>query len=146
MSQYFDLGNETLWNPSNGASRLFQRQVAVFEAELGVSSGIGPMENDECQIDPITFETFVNTLLAQHRRTTHAIVLALSEGFIATVLVLAERAGIKVDWARLGTTPDGPLEDVQVSVLTGMSAPAEAGAWGSGLREKARQLGRRMPR
>jgi hypothetical protein len=43
MSQYFDMGEETLWNPSNGASRLFQRQVAVFESELGLPSGIGPM-------------------------------------------------------------------------------------------------------
>ncbi|MFE1906006.1 DUF6086 family protein [Streptomyces gardneri] len=64
-----------------------------------------PMENDECQISPDTFEIFVNALLAKHRRTSHAIWLALSEGFIATVLVLAERAGIKVDWARHG----GPL-------------------------------------
>ncbi|MEV2204869.1 DUF6086 family protein, partial [Streptomyces sp. NPDC047970] len=30
-----------------------------------------------------------------HRRTGHAVVLALSEGFTATVLVLAERAGIE---------------------------------------------------
>jgi hypothetical protein len=146
MSQYFDIGDETLWNPSNGASRMFQRQVTVLEAELELASGIGPMENDECQIDPITFEAFVNALLARHRRTSHTIVLALSEGFVATVLVLAERAGITVDWAQLGTTPDGPLEDVQVSALTGMSVPAEGGTWGAGLREKARELGRRMPR
>ncbi len=73
MSQYFDIGDETLWNPSNGASRMFQRQVAVFEAELELPSGIGPMENDECQISPDTFETFVNALLATHRRTSHAI-------------------------------------------------------------------------
>ncbi|MEV7247468.1 DUF6086 family protein [Streptomyces cyaneofuscatus] len=31
---------------------MFQRQVAVFEAELELPSGIGPMENDECQITP----------------------------------------------------------------------------------------------
>ncbi|WP_405983328.1 DUF6086 family protein [Streptomyces sp. NBC_00872] len=146
MSQYFDLGDETLWNPSNGASRMFRRQVAVFEAELELSSGIGPMENDECQIDLVTFEAFVNALLAQHRRTSHAIVLALSDGFTATVLVLAERAGIEVYWAQLGAAPDGPLEDVQVSALTGMSAPGEGGSWAAGLREKARELGRRMPR
>ncbi|MFC9289549.1 DUF6086 family protein [Streptomyces sp. NPDC057052] len=145
MSQYFDMGDETLWNPSNGASRMFQRQVAVFEAELELSSGIGPMENDECQIDPITFEAFVNALLAQHRRTSHAVALALCEGFTATVLVLAERAGIKVDWAEFGATSDDPLEDVQVSALAGMSAPTEGGSWGSGLREKARELGRDMP-
>ncbi|WP_329503579.1 DUF6086 family protein [Streptomyces iakyrus] len=75
MSQYFDVGEETLWNPSHGASRLFRRQVAVFESELGFRSGIGPMVNDECQIDPVAFETFVNALLAQHRRTSHALVV-----------------------------------------------------------------------
>ncbi|MFJ3621933.1 DUF6086 family protein [Streptomyces iakyrus] len=146
MSQYFDVGEETLWNPSNGASRLFQRQVAVFESELGLRSGVGPMINDECQIDPGAFGTFVNALLAQHRRTSHAIVLALSEGFTATVLVLAERAGITIDWAQPGAAPDGPLEDVQVSAPTGMSTPPEDGAWAAGLREKARELSRRMPR
>ncbi|MFC8981149.1 DUF6086 family protein [Streptomyces sp. NPDC057411] len=146
MSQYFDMGDETLWNPSNGASRMFQRQVAVFEAELELPSGIGPMENDECQISPDTFEAFVNALLAKHRRTSHAIWLALSEGFTATVLVLAERAGIKVDWARHGAAPEAPLEDVQVSTGVGMSAPAEGAAWAAGLRERAQELGRRMPR
>ncbi|WP_431982115.1 DUF6086 family protein [Streptomyces qinglanensis] len=146
MSQYFDIGDETLWNPSNGVSRMFQRQVAVFEAELELPSGIGPMVNDECQISPDTFETFVNALLAQHRKTSHSIWLALCEGFTAAVLVLAERAAIKVDWARHGAAPEAPFEDVQVSTVTGMSAPAEGTAWAAGLRGKAQELGRRMPR
>ncbi|OEJ36104.1 hypothetical protein BGK67_31225 [Streptomyces subrutilus] len=146
MSQYFDIGDETLWNPSNGASRMFQRQVALFEAELELPSGIGPMENDECQISPDTFETFVNALLAKYRSTSHAIWLALSEGFIATVLVLAERAAIKVDWTRHGAAPEAPLVDVQVPTTTGMSVPAEGAAWAAGLRGKARELGQRMPR
>ncbi|MFI8916055.1 DUF6086 family protein [Streptomyces sp. NPDC053513] len=146
MSQYFDIGEETLWNPSNGASRMFQRQVTVFEAELGLPSGIGPMENDECQIDPDTFETFVDALLAKHRSVSHSVWLALSDGFTATVLVLAERAGVEVDWARHGAVPEGPFADLQVSALTGMSGPVEGGAWAAGLREKARELERRMPR
>ncbi|WP_406430047.1 DUF6086 family protein [Streptomyces sp. NBC_00631] len=146
LSQYFDIGDETVWNPSNGASRLFRRQVSVFEAELELSSGIGPMENDECQIDPAVFEIFVNALLVRHRRTSHAIVLALSEGFTATVLVLAERAGIRVDWGQFRSAPDGALEDAQISAAAGMSAPAEGHAWDAGLREKARELGQRMPR
>ncbi|THA82399.1 DUF6086 family protein [Streptomyces sp. A0592] len=146
MSQYFDLGDVTLWNPSNGASRMFRRHVAVFEAELELPSGIGPMENDECQIDPVALETFVNALLAQHRRTGHAITLALSEGFIATVLVLAERAGIGLDWAQLGAAAEAPFEDVQVSAGGGWPVAAGGGAWGAGLRERARELGGRMPR
>ncbi|MFD3542228.1 DUF6086 family protein [Streptomyces sp. NPDC058662] len=146
MSQYFDLGDATLWNPSNGASRLFQRQVALFEAELGLPSGIAPMEMDECQIDPTVFEVFVTALLARHRRTSHAITLALSEGFTATVLVLAERAGIEVDWAALGSDPETAREDVQVSAVAGMSTAAEGGAWATELRRRARELGGRMPR
>ncbi|MCR8577542.1 DUF6086 family protein [Streptomyces sp. Isolate_219] len=127
-------------------SRLFQRQLAVFEAELELSSGIGPMENDECQIDLAIFETFVNALLAQHRRQSHVIVLALSESFTATVLVLAERARIRVDLAQLGATLEGPLSDMQASTGEGMSAPAEGRTWWEALREKAQELGRCMPR
>ncbi|MEU9635820.1 DUF6086 family protein [Streptomyces tendae] len=41
MSMYFCIDGETLWNPSNGAGRLFLRQVEVFEAELNLPSGIG---------------------------------------------------------------------------------------------------------
>ncbi|ROP46278.1 hypothetical protein EDD94_5933 [Streptomyces sp. PanSC9] len=109
MSQYFDIGDETLWNPSDGAAQLFLRQVAVFEAELGLPSGLGRMENDECQVDPVAFGVFTNSLLARHRRTGHSVLLALSEGFVATVLVLAGRAGVPVDWAGLEAVPDGPL-------------------------------------
>ncbi|MFE7184770.1 DUF6086 family protein [Streptomyces erythrochromogenes] len=146
MSQYFDLGDETLWNPSNGASRMFQRHVALFEAELEPPSGIGPMENDECQIDPVALEVFVNALVARHRRTGHAITLALSEGFTATVVALAERAGIGLDWARLGADPAEPFADVQVSAGAGWPDAADGGAWAAGLRGKARELGGRMPR
>ena len=85
-------------------------------------------------------------LLAEHRRTSHTIWLALSEGFTATTLVLAERAGIKMDWAQHGATPEALFEDVQVSTVTGTSVPAEGGAWAMGLCAKARELGRRMPR
>lgn len=43
MSQYYDLGDRSLWNPSNGASRLFMSQVTVYQAEVGLPSGIGPI-------------------------------------------------------------------------------------------------------
>jgi hypothetical protein len=146
MSQDYDMDDETLWNPSNGASRLFLRQVALFEAELELPSGIGPMVNDESRIDRDTFAVFVDALLAWHRRTSHAVMLALFEGFAATVLVLAERGGVAVDRARLGAAPDGPRGNVQIAACTGMSAPPEGGAWESRLRERSRELGRSMAR
>lgn len=43
MSRHYDVGDETVWNPSNGAARLFHAQLTLFEAELGIPSGIGPL-------------------------------------------------------------------------------------------------------
>ncbi|MFJ1933387.1 DUF6086 family protein [Kitasatospora sp. NPDC088160] len=139
MSQYYDIGDETLWNPSNGASRLFLGQVSLYQAELGLPSGIGPMQADECQIDPVVFKEFVDALLAWHRRTTHAVMAALSEGFVATVLVLVERAGIEVNWQPSGSA-EGSLKDLQVP-----AAPVSSdAAWVAALQYKSRELGRFM--
>ncbi|MFI1584712.1 DUF6086 family protein [Embleya sp. NPDC020630] len=120
MSQYYDMGEETLWNPSNGASRLFLGQLAIFEAELRLPSGIGPMEDDECEVDPARFEVFVNSLVARHRRTQHAVMRVLAEGFVTTVLALGGRAGVDVRW-------DGNDD-----------------AWGDRLRDNAQRLARSM--
>jgi hypothetical protein len=100
MSMNFDIGDETLWNPSNGAGRLFLRQIEVFEAELGLSSGIGQGkywgDPDTLEVDPAVYEEFVRGLVAWHCRTGHSVILALSEGFVATAVALARRAGIEV--------------------------------------------------
>ncbi|MGW1208296.1 DUF6086 family protein [Streptomyces sp. NPDC002499] len=100
MSKYFDLGDETLWNPSNGAGRLFLKQTEVFEAELKTPSGIGPGkypgDPDTLAVDQAAYGEFVRALVAWHCRTGHSVILALSEGYVATALALARRAGIEV--------------------------------------------------
>ncbi|WP_206328524.1 DUF6086 family protein [Streptomyces sp. S3(2020)] len=138
MSQYFDVGDETVWNPSNGAARLFLRHVRLYEEELGVPSGFGPMENDECAIDPAVFGTFVDALLDLHDRTRHGIIDALSEGFVATVLVLAERAGVEVRRPVVTDELEG-LRDVQVPLL-------DAGDREVWLGKRVGVLRRQMPR
>ncbi|MDN3026423.1 DUF6086 family protein [Streptomyces sp. S.PB5] len=138
MSQYFELDGETLWNPSNGAARLFLAHVRIYEGELGITSGFGPMENDECQVDPAALASFADALIELHDRTPHAVVDALSEGFVATVLVLAERAGIEVRRPVVAVGFEG-LRDVQVPL-------PDAEDRAVGLRERAGLLGRRMPR
>ncbi|MFE7540990.1 DUF6086 family protein [Streptomyces platensis] len=40
-----------------------------------------PVQADECQIDPVVFKAFVDALLTWHRRTSHAVMAALAEGF-----------------------------------------------------------------
>jgi len=64
VSQYYELGDVTLWNPSNGASRLFLGQVALFEEEVGLPSGIGPMEHDEAQVSAEAFEVSIDVIFA----------------------------------------------------------------------------------
>ncbi|WP_249375554.1 DUF6086 family protein [Streptomyces sp. I05A-00742] len=140
LSQYYDMGDLTLWNPSNGVSRLFMSQVSVYQAELGLPSGIGPMRGDECQIDPLVFKAFVDALLAWRQRTSHAVMAALSEGFVATVLVLAERAGIEVKRQPAGFAEAGGLKGIQVPTAPDSSE----GAWAAALQQKSRDLGRFM--
>ncbi|WP_345677390.1 DUF6086 family protein [Yinghuangia aomiensis] len=141
MSQYYDLGDRTLWNPSTGASRLFLREVAVFEAELGVPSGLGPMENDACEVDPAALGVFVDALVDRHRRIRHAVVHALSEGFAAMMLVLAERAGVGVRWESAESDPAAAAHDVQAGPAVGCLSQVAADR---ALRRKAQELSRFM--
>lgn len=120
MSMYFDIGDETLWNPSNGAGRLFLRQVEVFEAELNLPSGIGQGkywgDPDTLEVDPVVYEEFVRGLVVRHCRTGHSVILALSEGFVATAVALARRAGIELEMPepRTGHVAGGVQRDRQV--------------------------------
>lgn len=134
MSQYYKMGDRTLWNPSNGASRLFARQVALYEAELSLASGIGPMEVDECQIDPTVFAAFANALLAWHAETRHAVMATLSAGFVAMVLALAEKANIEVDWRAAESAENDYLK---------ISGP-HAKEWTAALRQRVRELTRSL--
>ncbi|MFE2566734.1 DUF6086 family protein [Streptomyces mirabilis] len=120
MSMYFDIGDETLWNPSNGAGRLFLRQVEVFEAELKLASGIGQGkywgDPDTLGVDPAVYAEFARGLVAWHCRTGHSVILALSEEFVATAVALARRAGIEVEMPEpeSGHACGGVQRDVQV--------------------------------
>ncbi|MFD9818953.1 DUF6086 family protein [Streptomyces violascens] len=140
MSQYYEMEDQTLWNPSNGASQLFMRQMDVYRAELGLPCGIGPMRGDACQIDPVVFKEFVDALLAWHRNTSHPVMAALSEGFVAAVLVLAERADIQVNWLPADVAKDGSRTDVQVPAAQVVAEEA----WASALRRTSHELGRFM--
>jgi hypothetical protein len=97
MSQYYMLGRQDLWNPATGVSTLFRRQLEVFEADLGLPSGIGPMESDESQVDPVALAAFAGKLVADLGGYQHPVRRVMVEGFAAVVVVLAQRAGIALD-------------------------------------------------
>jgi hypothetical protein len=144
VSQYYELGEVTLWNPSNGASRLFLRQAALFEEEVGLPSGIGPMRDDAAQIGPEVFEAFVQALLAWRGRTHHVVMAALSDGFLATILVLADRAGIMVE--RLDRSSGDTAERRDVQAGPSAVSAIDPDGWQDRLRDQARELAGFMPR
>lgn len=117
LSQYYELDGVTLWNPSSGVSRLFLRQVAVFEEEVGLFSGIGPMESDEAEISLASFEAFVTALLACRGRRRHGVIQALADGLIATCLVLADRAGATPRWPGPAAGDADAAHGIQAQVL-----------------------------
>ncbi|MFD9549791.1 DUF6086 family protein [Nocardia salmonicida] len=147
MSQYYELNGTTLWNPSNGASRLFLNQVGFFEEELGVSSGIGPMESDACEVTPAVLEVFLATVLAWRGRSGHAVVQALSDGFLATLLVIAERAGVTMPpRAALADRGTGRIRDAAQVRSSPLSVDGGESEWSATVRERARQLDSFMAR
>ncbi|MFE2856701.1 DUF6086 family protein [Streptomyces lavendulae] len=97
MSQYYNMGDEVLWNPATGVSRLFLAQVAAFERELGIPSGIGHMEADDSEVDPVGLARFAEELVGRYLRGSHPVAAALSEGFTAVVAALAANARIPLD-------------------------------------------------
>ncbi|GAA2045785.1 hypothetical protein GCM10009839_57440 [Catenulispora yoronensis] len=94
MSQYYVVGDETVWNPAQGVSQLFLRQVAAFEDIVAQPSGIGPMESDEARIAPAELRAFADALLLWRARSRHPVLAALSDGFLATIIALADRTGV----------------------------------------------------
>ncbi len=137
MSQYYQVGDHVLWNPSNGVSALFLRSAQALAPEAGLPTGLGPMRDDECQIELEVFTAFVSALVHRYERSNHAILHALMEGFIATALVLVQRAGAEP--ARSGG--DG-WRDVQVSrPSTRLPEDGATGRWA----ELAARYARSMP-
>lgn len=112
VSQYFKVGDQVLWNPSNAVAGLFMRSAEALAPETGLSTGLSPMQNDECEIDLTSFAAFVSALVERYERSNHPILHSLMDGFIATALVLVARGGARLP---APVTRDDSSRDVQVS-------------------------------
>lgn len=67
------------------------------------------MEADECQVEVEHFNTFAQALLTYGGASNHLVLHALTDGFLITVLALAERAGAEDRPSRF----DGRQHDVR---------------------------------
>jgi Family of unknown function (DUF6086) len=93
MSRYFQVGDQVLWNPSNGVAELFASTAEALVSTADAPTGIGPMEAHEYEIDLDTFGAFVDALVRRYVASRHPIFRCLLEGFTATALVMVQRGG-----------------------------------------------------
>jgi hypothetical protein len=93
MSQYFQSGDDVLWNPATRVAGLFMDMAAAHARLLGVPSGLGPMEADECQVDVPALAAFTDALVRYYARSNHMIMRSLVEGFAATALAVVDHGG-----------------------------------------------------
>ncbi|WP_327290303.1 DUF6086 family protein [Streptomyces sp. NBC_01198] len=82
-----------LWRADDRVAGLFLGHAALFADFLGVPSGIGNIVNGECPVDGSLLDAFCVASLAEYGATVQGIQRALTVGFIATALVLLDRAG-----------------------------------------------------
>ncbi|WP_405681133.1 DUF6086 family protein [Streptomyces sp. NBC_00868] len=95
MSVYFQIDGTDVWNPSNSVAKLFVSQVEVVEQGLGLPrSGLGPILDDECNIDGHLFNPFLSALVRRHRETNNLPLMLLIEGVVTIGWVMIERADV----------------------------------------------------
>ena len=138
MSQYFQVGDLILWNPSNRVAELFVRTSEAVAPLVAAPTGIDAMHADEYEVDLDAFVGFIDALVKQYVSSSHAILRSLLEGFLATSLVLVDRAGRSVPSLHAPAALDPRDVSVSSEGIGALGDPAR-------LRELADALARMMP-
>jgi hypothetical protein len=93
MSYSFHVGGETVWDPARQVGKLFLGQAQAVADVLDVVSGLHPMLNGTCAVDPVVFAAFVATVQAWHLKSRHPELLLLTGGVLTVAVALLSRTG-----------------------------------------------------
>jgi uncharacterized protein DUF6086 len=96
VSQYFSIGDHDLWNPATEVAQLFYRTAGVMAALVDTPHGLHDTEQDEYHMEPAHFTAFVDALARRYLSSNHTVMRTLVEGFLATAVVLTQRAELAV--------------------------------------------------
>ncbi|WP_308314614.1 DUF6086 family protein [Streptomyces gilvus] len=88
-----DQPGRDLWCPSSEVARAFVGTAEVFSHVFDVDSGIGDPVDGVCVIDFRDFGALCAAVVDRFGTTDQGILRSLSLGFVATSLVLIDRAG-----------------------------------------------------
>ncbi|MET7987880.1 MULTISPECIES: DUF6086 family protein [unclassified Streptomyces] len=82
-----------IWCPEAEVAHAFKGSSDVYSGLYGTSSGVGQLVAGECVIDFRDFRKFSEVAVDRFTTSDQGILRSLSLGFIATALVLIDRAG-----------------------------------------------------
>ncbi|GAA2615630.1 DUF6086 family protein [Streptomyces tubercidicus] len=96
MSCFFRIDDRDVWNPSNLVANAFIGQALALSKLLDQKTGIGPIVDDECEINKGDFLQFTTILIHRHRDTANPALRILLEGVASICLVLLERSETRI--------------------------------------------------
>jgi hypothetical protein len=138
MSQYFRVGSQVVWNPSNRVAELFVRTSEAIAPLVDLPTGIGPMRAGDYDVAPDAFVAFVEAVTKTYLSSSHPVLRSLLEGFLGTSLVMVGRAGHSVSALEEPATLDPRDVSVGPGGIGHLGDPA-------GLRDLAEATARGMP-
>ncbi|MGW1379293.1 DUF6086 family protein [Streptomyces sp. NPDC002446] len=97
MSCFFRIGDRDVWNPSNSVARVFIGQANVLSDVLGEESGIGPIIDDECEINGGNLREFAIALIRRYEESNNPALRVLMEGVAGICILLLRRARVPMD-------------------------------------------------
>ena len=93
MSYSFEVGDELIYDPALRVGKLFLGQALAAADVFDVPSGLHPMLDGTCAVDPQVFAAFVAELQACHLQSQHPELLLLTKGVLIVALALLLRTG-----------------------------------------------------
>ena len=93
MSYSFHADGEIIWDPALRVGKLFLGQALATADVLTTVSGLHPMMDGTCAVDPPIFAGFVAELQTWHLASRHPELLQLTRGLLTVALALLLRTG-----------------------------------------------------
>jgi hypothetical protein len=96
MGMIIESNGKEVWSPSLRVGNLFFDQVRAMERVLDQKSGVDSYLDDTLEIDPITYNAFIESALRTLENTNNAALIVMSMGLLEVAIAL--NAKIHGEW------------------------------------------------
>ncbi|GAA0374713.1 DUF6086 family protein [Streptomyces blastmyceticus] len=93
MSYMFELGDETIWSPTNRVGQLYIGMLRATADVLEQPTGLDAVSEDLYDIDLSAFSSLVRRMLSVRTESVHPYMWRLLDGVLPICVAMVERAG-----------------------------------------------------